>query len=95
MTVQGARPRILTPALCRGARGLLDWSQSDLAERAEVSRSTIKDFEAGAHELHRATETQVLRALAAGGVAIHPVEGLGTGLFLVSDRSEAVPGMSA
>lgn len=79
--IQASKPRILTPALCRGARGLLDWSQADLAERAEVSRSTIKDFEGGAHALHRATEIQVLKALEDGGIVLHAVEGLGTGLF--------------
>jgi DNA-binding XRE family transcriptional regulator len=78
---QDAKPRILTPALCRGARGLLDWSQADLAERAAVSRSTIKDFEVGAHELHRATEALVLQAFEAGGITIRRVEGLGIGLF--------------
>jgi len=80
--VQDPKARLLTPALCRAARGLLDWSQADLAEHAEVSRSTIKDFETGAHELHRSTEAQVLRALAAGGVVLAEVEGRGTGLFL-------------
>lgn len=80
--VQDPKARSLTPALCRAARGLLDWSQADLAEHADVSRSTIKDFETGAHELHRATEAQVLRALAAAGVVLAEVEGRGTGLFL-------------
>lgn len=79
---QDAKPRVLTPALCRGARGLLDWTQADLAERAEVSRSTVKDFESGAHDLHRATEAQVLRAFEQGGVTVRAVPGIGTGLFL-------------
>ena len=79
--VQDVRNRSLTPAFCRGARGLLDWSQADLAERAQVSRSTIKDFEVGAHELHRATEAQVLRAFEEAGVSIIQVEGLGTALL--------------
>lgn len=79
--VQGAKPRILTPALCRAARGLLDWSQADLAEHAEISRSTIKDFEVGTHECHRATEAQILRAFAAHGVSIREVADLGPGLF--------------
>lgn len=79
--VQGGKPRILTPALCRAARGLLDWSQADLAEHAAISRSTIKDFEVGTHECHRATEAQILRAFAAHGVSIHEVADLGPGLF--------------
>ena len=31
----------------RAARGWLSWSQEDLAERAHVSLSTIRDFEKG------------------------------------------------
>jgi DNA-binding XRE family transcriptional regulator len=38
----------ITPEQSRAARGLLDWSQSDLAEMAEISRQTIVDFERGA-----------------------------------------------
>ncbi|WP_082613885.1 helix-turn-helix domain-containing protein [Bosea sp. Root483D1] len=30
---------------CRAARGLLDWSQTELASRANLSESTIRDFE--------------------------------------------------
>jgi Helix-turn-helix len=35
----------MTPAQCRAARGLLDWSQIELAERSRLSESTIRDFE--------------------------------------------------
>jgi transcriptional regulator with XRE-family HTH domain len=35
----------MSPAQCRGARGLLNWSQSDLAERSGVGHKTIADFE--------------------------------------------------
>jgi ribosome-binding protein aMBF1 (putative translation factor) len=33
------------PEHCRAARGWLDWSQQDLATRAKVSLSTVRDFE--------------------------------------------------
>jgi predicted transcriptional regulator len=37
----------ISPEQCRAARGWLDWSQGELADRANVSISTVKDFEAG------------------------------------------------
>lgn len=37
----------MTPEQCRAARGWLDLSQSALAEAANVSLSTVRDFEKG------------------------------------------------
>jgi DNA-binding XRE family transcriptional regulator len=79
---QGDRPMILTPALCRAARGFLDWTQTDIAERAGVSRSTIRDYEGGHHDIHRATEAQLRLAFEEGGVVFVEMEGLGWGLCL-------------
>jgi len=38
---------MITPAQCRAARALLDWSQLDLAKAAHLGLSTIRDFEKG------------------------------------------------
>lgn len=38
---------MLTPEQSRAARGWLEWSQDDLAKRANVSLSTVRDFEKG------------------------------------------------
>jgi transcriptional regulator with XRE-family HTH domain len=35
----------MTPAQCRAARALLDWSQSKLADMASLGLSTVVDFE--------------------------------------------------
>ncbi|MBW9116991.1 helix-turn-helix transcriptional regulator [Rhizobium cauense] len=66
---QEINAKILTPALCRAARGLLDWTQIDLADRSGVSRSTVRDYEGNRHDIHRATEAQMRLAFENGGVA--------------------------
>lgn len=38
---------MLTPEQSRAARGWLNWSQEDLAQRANVSLSTVRNFEKG------------------------------------------------
>ena len=38
---------MLSPEQSRAARGWLEWSQEDLANRAHVSLSTVRDFEKG------------------------------------------------
>ena len=73
---------ILTPALCRAARGLLDWTQADIAERAGVSRSTIRDYEGGRHDIHRATEAQLRLAFEEGGVVFAEMPEFGWGVCL-------------
>lgn len=72
----------LTPEQCRAARGLLDWTQEELAERADVSRSTIRDFENGRHSLHTATAAQVVAALERGGALLIPADEAGPGVRL-------------
>lgn len=37
----------MTPEQSRGARGMLNWSQSRLADEAGVARATVADFESG------------------------------------------------
>lgn len=65
----------LTPEQCRAARALLDWTQEDLAGRAGVSRSTIRGFENGQHDLHRGSAAVIRGALEAGGVILIDAEG--------------------
>lgn len=58
----------ITPAQCRAARGLIDWTQDELADRANVSRGTVRGFEAGRHMLRRASAVEIRAALEAAGV---------------------------
>lgn len=59
---------MLTPEQSRAARGWLDWSQADLAERAKVSLSTVRDFEKGRRVPIANNLDAIERALAEGGV---------------------------
>ena len=79
---QVVKSEILTPAFCRAARGLLDWTQSDLAERSGISRSTIRDFEADRHAAHRATEAQLRLAFEGAGVSFVALQGGRTAICL-------------
>jgi len=74
----------LVPEQCRAARGLLNWTQDQLASLAGVSRSTIKDFECNRHALHRATEMLLIRALENGGVRLLAAGAEGPGVRLMA-----------
>jgi transcriptional regulator with XRE-family HTH domain len=58
----------MTPAQCRAARALLDWNQDKLAEAAQVSVVTVRNYENGKITPHRATLDVMRRALEAAGV---------------------------
>ncbi|MGQ3047500.1 MAG: helix-turn-helix domain-containing protein [Niveispirillum sp.] len=73
--------RTLSPAQCRAARGLLDWSQEQLAQASGLSRSTVRDFESGRHEPHRGSLALLLQTLAEQGVElVAAVDGAGEGV---------------
>lgn len=59
---------MVTPELCRAARGLLDWSQSDLAKAAGVARQTVVDFERGERSPRKGNMKALQEALNTGGV---------------------------
>jgi DNA-binding XRE family transcriptional regulator len=58
----------LLPEHCRAARGMLSWSQEELAALAGVSRSTVRDFEGCRHELHRSTEALLIKTFEDAGI---------------------------
>ena len=58
----------MTPDQSRAARGLLDWSQAELAARSNLSESTIRDFEKGRRIPSIHNLAAVRRALEAAGV---------------------------
>jgi transcriptional regulator with XRE-family HTH domain len=72
----------ISPAQCRGARGLLGWSQSDLSEASKTATKTIADFERGAREPYPRTLEDVRRALERAGVEFIDENGGGAGVRL-------------
>jgi transcriptional regulator with XRE-family HTH domain len=73
---------MLTPATCRAARGLLDWTQRQLADAARVGLSTVKNFEGrlSAPMTNNLTAMQI--ALEAAGIEFIPENGGGAGVRL-------------
>jgi transcriptional regulator with XRE-family HTH domain len=73
---------MLTPEQCRAARGLLHWTQEELSQRAGVSRSTVRGFENGLHELHRGRAAVIRAALEAADVVLIDADEQGPGVRL-------------
>jgi transcriptional regulator with XRE-family HTH domain len=66
---------MMTPAQCRAARALLDWSQQRLAEAARIGNATIRNFENGNTSPQNATLDVLRRALENAGVVFIPQNG--------------------
>ena len=77
---------MLTPEQSRAARGWLDWSQEDLAKRAKVSLSTVRDFEKGRRTPIANNLDAMRRALEAGGMQfVFSPEGKAVGVGITVD----------
>lgn len=70
---------MMSPEQCRAARGWLGWTQQELARRAHVGLSTVKDFEKGERKTIAATADAMQRAIEAAGLR-----------FVFGDDDEAV-----
>jgi transcriptional regulator with XRE-family HTH domain len=56
------------PAQSRAARGLLNWTQTELVDRSGVAKKTIVDFERGSTQPHGRTLTAIIAAFEAAGI---------------------------
>ena len=70
----------LSAAQCRAARGLLDWPQTELTSRSNLSESTIRDFEKGRRVPSPNNLAAVARAFEAAGLEFIPENGGGAGI---------------
>ncbi len=67
----------ILPSQTRAARGLLDWSQEQLAKSSELGISTIKDFEAGRRDPSPENLSSMQRSLTKAGVVFLALDGDG------------------
>ena len=72
----------MTPSQSRAARGLLDWSQQELASRSNLSESTVRNFEKGRRAPSVNNLAAIRAALEAAGVEFIPENGSGAGVRL-------------
>ena len=61
--------RMITPAQCRAARGLLQWTREQLAKESGLSVTTVTAFELESRQSSRTTIAQLTGALEAAGIA--------------------------
>jgi transcriptional regulator with XRE-family HTH domain len=73
---------MVTPAQCRAARGLISWSQQDLAREARIGIVTVHQLEAGVSQPRRATLDVVRRAFESASVEFIDENGGGPGVRL-------------
>jgi len=73
---------MINSAQCRAARGLLAWSQQNLADAAGVGIVTVHQFEAGTSEPRRATLQVIRHAFDSAGVEFIDENGGGPGVRL-------------
>lgn len=60
--------RVISPAQCRAARGLLNWTQKQLGDAARVSPSTVKFFEGERKTTHPRTVEALRVAFESAGL---------------------------
>jgi hypothetical protein len=80
----------LTPRICRAARSMLAWRQSDLASRSGVPEPTVSAFEAKEEtgRLAQMNNRALVQAFEDGGLQFIPENGGGVGLRFAKPASK-------
>ena len=73
---------MITPSQCRAARGLLDWTQQELADAARIGVATVRLFEGDAAGSRQATLAVLRQAFELAGVEFIDENGGGPGVRL-------------
>ena len=71
---------MISPAQCRAARALLNWTREQLAEQSRVSKMTLADFETAKRQPYDRTLADIRSALEEAGVEFIAENGGGAGL---------------
>ena len=79
---------MITPEQSRAVRGWLDWTQAELAKRANVGLSTIKDFEAGRRMPIRNNLDAIRLALEIVGVTFISRDGEAVGIEVTAHKRD-------
>lgn len=82
---------IITPEQSRAGRGLLNWSQDELAKAADKGRNTVRHFEAGRQTPSDETLRAFRAAMEKAGVEFIPENGGGAGARLAKRSKAAAP----
>jgi transcriptional regulator with XRE-family HTH domain len=80
---------MISASQCRAARGLLNWTQQQLADAARIGVATVRLFESEATETRSATLAVVRRAFELAGVEFIDENGGGPGLRLKKRRRKS------
>lgn len=73
----------ISPAQCRAARAMLNWSQEKLSKKAQIARTTVADFEREVRKPINNNLLAIQKALEQNGIKFISCEN-GEGVKLIS-----------
>jgi transcriptional regulator with XRE-family HTH domain len=80
---------MITASQCRAARGLLNWTQQELADAAHIGVATVRLFESEATMTRESTLVLLRRAFESAGVEL--TNGDYPGVRLITKRVKSKP----